>query len=460
MIAKRSTAALLIAVSSALLTSMAGAQVDPWITSDPSDTTTTVATTTTVPAGANPSSTVPATTPGTTPGTTAVPGSTTTTTIYVPPVPPELQGDPRLPFLVDPGEDDPLDIPVAQLSFDPGSVGVLPERVEESKKVLAAAQQALQSAQVRSEAFKISVAGMEAQVSALKSSRRGAVERAAAARKRLRDQAVDAYVRGRSNPKLTLVDLEDASDIGVAREYMGVLMDSQNRLAREYDKLRKSLSSDEGRLAEALGIAKSKQAETRAEVERAFEAVIDANQQLAAYEAGAHAYVKGFVFPVAAEVEFIDSWGFPRMTGTSYQHWHQGTDIFAPLGAPVLASENGVIDRLGTAVLGGNKLWVKGNSGTSYYYAHLAAFAPGIAEGDVVTAGQVVGFVGDTGNAKGTSPHLHFEVHPNGGDVVNGYPLLKAAYGNRPMVRATGPIPAPPALPAAPGAPVPAAPGG
>lgn len=447
MIAKRSTAVLFIAVSSVLLTSMAGAQVDPGTTSDPSDTTTTASTTTTAPGGPNSTSTVPATTPGTTPGITGVPGSATTTTIYVPPVPPELQGDPRLPFLVDPGEDDALDIPVAQLSFDPGSVGVLPERVEESKRVLAAAQQALQAAQVRSEALKTTVAAMESQVSTLKSSRRSAVETAAAARKRLRDQAVDAYVRGRSNPKLSLVDLEDASDIGVAREYMGVLMDGQNRLAREYDELRRSLSSDEARLAEALGIEKSKQAETRAEVESAFRAVIDATRQLAAYEAGAHAYIEGFVFPVAAEVEFIDSWGFPRMTGTSYQHWHQGTDIFAPLGAPVLASENGIIDRLGTAVLGGNKLWVKGDSGTSYYYAHLAAFAPGISEGDVVAAGQVVGFVGDTGNAKGTSPHLHFEVHPNGGDVVNGYPLLKAAYGNRPMVRATVPAPAAPAAP-------------
>ncbi|MGB3412962.1 MAG: M23 family metallopeptidase [Microthrixaceae bacterium] len=444
MIAKRSTAALLVAVSSVLLTSMAGAQVDPGTTPDPSDTTTTtVSTTTTVPGDSNPGPTAPVTT---TPSTTVLPGSTTTT-VYVPPVPPELQGDPRLPFLVDPGEDDALDIPVAQLSFDPRSVGILPERVAESKEVLAAAQQALQAAQVQSETLKTSVAGMEAQVSALKSSRRSAVEKAAVARKRLRDQAVDAYVRGRSNPKLSLVDLQDASDIGVAREYMGVVLDSQNRLAREYDKLRKSLSSDEGRLAEALGIEKSKQTEIRAELERAFKAVIDATQQLAAYEAGAHAYIEGFVFPVAAEVEFIDSWGFPRMTGTSYQHWHQGTDIFAPLGAPVLASENGVIDRLGTAVLGGNKLWVKGDSGTSYYYAHLSAFAPGIAEGDVVTAGQVVGFVGDTGNAKGTSPHLHFEVHPDGGDVVNGYPLLKAAYGNRPMVRATVPVPAVPALP-------------
>lgn len=365
-------------------------------------------------------------------------------------------GDPRLPFLVDPGEDDGLDIPVAQLSFDPLSVGVLPERVAEAKLVLLAAEQAQQAATLHAAELKARVAKTEARVSELSSSRADAVKKAATARKRLRDQAVVAYVRGRSDPKLTLVELKDATDIGVAREYLGVVLDNQNNLAREYEKLRKALSKDEGRLAASLGVEQSRESEARAQLTQANKAVVDATQQLAAYEAGAHAYIEGFVFPVAAEVEFIDSWGYPRMTGTSYEHWHQGTDIFAPYGAPVIASENGVIDRFGSAVLGGNKLWVKGNSGTAYYYAHLSAFAPGIGEGTRVSAGQVVGYVGDTGNAKGTSPHLHFEVHPNGGDVVNGYPLLKAAYGNRMVAKAIAPpppvtIPAPPVAPAPPG---------
>lgn len=443
MIPKRSTATVLVVACSVLLTPVVGAQIDSGSAQDPAEstTTTTVVSTTTSP---------PTSTPGSsTTSTTVAPGATTTT-IYLPPVPPELAADPRLPYLVDPGEDSGLDIPVAQMSFNPLSVGVLPERVAESKLVLAAAIKSLADAKTRAEGLEANVARMQSKVSELSSSRRSAVQKAAAARKRLRDRAVDAYVKGRSDPRLTIVDLSDATDIGVAREYMGVVLDSHQQLAREYEKLRKSLNKAERGMAESLGVEKSKLGESHAEVDLANKAVEDATQQLAAYEAGAHAYVAGFVFPVASEVEFIDSWGYPRMTGTSYQHWHQGTDIFAPYGAPAIASENGVIDRMGTAVLGGNKLWVKGDSGTAYYYAHFAAFAPGLAEGDRVSAGQIVGYVGDTGNAKGTSPHLHFEVHPESGDAVNAYPLLKAAYGNRPMVRATVPVPAAPVPPTPP----------
>ncbi len=82
-------------------------------------------------------------------------------------------------------------------------------------------------------------------------------------------------------------------------------------------------------------------------------------------------------------------------------------------------------------MLGGTKLWLKGQSGTYYYYAHLQSYAEGMAEGTLVNAGDVVGFVGDSGNAQGGAPHLHFQVHPNGGEPVNPYGLLTR--GRRPV---------------------------
>jgi murein DD-endopeptidase MepM/ murein hydrolase activator NlpD len=130
------------------------------------------------------------------------------------------------------------------------------------------------------------------------------------------------------------------------------------------------------------------------------------------------------------------------MTGTVYEHWHEGTDIFAPSGTPLLAVERGVVSRMGNAVLGGITLWLKGESGTSYYYAHLSAYAPGITAGMVVEPGTVLGFVGNTGNAATTPSHLHFEVHPGDGPPINPYPLL---------VVADSFDPAPPATPAAAG---------
>jgi murein DD-endopeptidase MepM/ murein hydrolase activator NlpD len=111
--------------------------------------------------------------------------------------------------------------------------------------------------------------------------------------------------------------------------------------------------------------------------------------------------------------------------GTEYEHAHQGTDILAPKGTPLVACERGIVTEMGTDVLGGTKLWLKGESGTYYYYAHLSAFAEGLSDGTLVEAGDLVGLVGDTGNAKGGPAHLHFEIHPDGGEAVNPYPLLK-----------------------------------
>jgi murein DD-endopeptidase MepM/ murein hydrolase activator NlpD len=130
----------------------------------------------------------------------------------------------------------------------------------------------------------------------------------------------------------------------------------------------------------------------------------------------------GYVFPVFGEVGFSDDYGAPR-AGTG---WHHGNDLYAATGTPVLAVADGTLSRVGINRLGGNRLWLTDDAGNEFYYAHLSAYAPAAVQGARVSAGQVIGFVGNTGQAITTPPHLHFEVHPAGGDSVNPYPYLLA----------------------------------
>ena len=118
----------------------------------------------------------------------------------------------------------------------------------------------------------------------------------------------------------------------------------------------------------------------------------------------------GFVFPVWGESAWIDTYGAFR-AGIS-GNWHHGQDIFAPLGTPILAVADGTVFSVGWNRIGGNRLWLRDRNGNQYYYAHLSAFTPAAANGRQVTAGTVLGFMGNTGDAEGTPYHVHFEVHP------------------------------------------------
>ncbi len=91
-----------------------------------------------------------------------------------------------------------------------------------------------------------------------------------------------------------------------------------------------------------------------------------------------------------------DSFGAPRTTT-----WHHGVDIFAPLGAPILAVADGTLFRVGWNDVGGNRLWLRDGAGNEFYYAHLSAYSPLAQEGAQVKAGDVIGFVGTTGDAAG-----------------------------------------------------------
>jgi murein DD-endopeptidase MepM/ murein hydrolase activator NlpD len=118
----------------------------------------------------------------------------------------------------------------------------------------------------------------------------------------------------------------------------------------------------------------------------------------------------GFVFPIYGTASFGDSFGAPRPDVPG--GWHHGEDIFAAGGSPLLAVADGTLHTIGFNKIGGYRLWLRDTEGDEFYYAHLSAYSPLAVEGRSVKAGDVIGFVGNTGDADGGAPHLHFEIHP------------------------------------------------
>ena len=118
---------------------------------------------------------------------------------------------------------------------------------------------------------------------------------------------------------------------------------------------------------------------------------------------------RGLMVPVAgvAPWQVPDTYDAPREGGRR----HDALDILAPRGTPVLAADDGVILRVGTNALGGNVIWAADESRRlTFYYAHLDRYARGLREGHAVRRGDVIGYVGTTGNAPPGTPHLHFQV--------------------------------------------------
>jgi murein DD-endopeptidase MepM/ murein hydrolase activator NlpD len=138
----------------------------------------------------------------------------------------------------------------------------------------------------------------------------------------------------------------------------------------------------------------------------------------------------GYVFPVFGPTSFGDSFGAPR--GAYVSGWHHGEDIFGPVNAPILAVADGTIFSVGWNQYGGWRFWLRDRLGNQFYYAHLSAYSPLAVDGQEVKAGDVIGFMGNTGDAEFSAPHLHFEIHPaellalDYDGVVAPYPFLIA----------------------------------
>lgn len=131
--------------------------------------------------------------------------------------------------------------------------------------------------------------------------------------------------------------------------------------------------------------------------------------------------LQGYTFPVLGDASYTNDYGAPRAIGP-----HEGNDIFADEGTPIVAVADGVLDRVGWNTIGGYRFWLYDENGNGFYHAHLSAYAPLAQDGARVKAGDVIGFVGHTGNAQGTPDHLHFEIHPGNGAATNPFPYLNA----------------------------------
>ncbi len=308
---------------------------------------------------------------------------------------------------------------------------ILWSSVAEAERKLERSRQAKRDAVAEVRALRLRAKHLDIEQQALDDRTRAVLDELDESLDRYRARAVAGFRRfaASSTARPAAVDPSDLERVmerrrgdRLAEEALVIGGDDLDELAD----LRRSLDGDARSLLDRLRLVTDYQLDAEAMVALADEAIEQAEIEYAAFSAGSEVFVNGVLFPIAGpyQVPLIDSFGFPRMTGTPDEHWHEGIDIFAPRGTPLVAAERGVVTRIGIGRLGGLKFWLVGESGSEWYYAHLDSFAPGLTDGRVVEAGDLLGYVGNTGNAVGTPPHLHLQLHPDGGRPVNPYPLL------------------------------------
>lgn len=404
----------------------ASAQESPGSTTQPA---TTAPPTTAAPTTAAPPAPTASTTPTTTP-TSGVPGSaapgeeeTTTTTI-----------DPDNPLE---GEGPPETAPTARVTVPPreGGYAAQPDfkptavlwgnvRLAEAKVADAVDAHQQSIAQVRS--VRLRIKEIWAGIAELDVATRSTFADLLDAQARLERRALSAFIRGDAFAVSPSIDHDEQLQSMVQKTMVESIFEQDKAVIAEFDLLLDQLDVETRIIYQRLELLESMESLGLDDVEYNRQAIEQAELEARVFRAGSAIYIDGVVFPVQGDVEvpLIDSYGFARMTGTPDEHWHEGIDIFAPTGTALVAAERGVVSNIGTGRLGGARLWLRGESGTDWYYAHLSGFAPGLANGQVVEAGDLLGYVGTSGNAVGTPPHLHMQIHPGGGDPVNPYPLL------------------------------------
>jgi len=216
---------------------------------------------------------------------------------------------------------------------------------------------------------------------------------------------------------------EDAAAV-VVEEIAQLQQQQQDILARADDDLKAAIDRLDREIREKR-IEDDRRAKEKAERERAARRSSGSSSTStpsSGSAAGASSSATtGFICPVQGRTSFIDSWGYPRSGGRK----HKGVDMFATRNTPLVAVVDGRV-KLSSNSLGGWTVHLYSDTGTVYYYAHLESQATDITSGQRVSRGTVVGYVGNSGNARYTSPHVHFEIRP-GGRAVNPYPTVRPA---------------------------------
>jgi len=302
-----------------------------------------------------------------------------------------------------------------------------------------AAQKEFEDAAIAYEAALNDVALLEQKQGRIQASVDSQSETLAQVQDQLEEQAVQMYMMGGFNNPGIIFSASSVDQVMTTEEFLNSatlggqesindLIASKNQLSRFQDDL--DVIHDDLKTAEASALDLLNQQEESMKAEQAAYAKLSARckdltskynkeQALLAARRNGSIQVGDFICPITpGRTSFIDSWGFPRPGGRK----HKGVDMFASRGEPVYAVQSGTASASNNS-LGGITVHLR-SGGITYYYAHLDSrtFSGAIS----VSQGETLGYVGNTGNAAHTSPHLHFEIRP-GGVPVNPYPTVHAA---------------------------------
>ncbi len=289
------------------------------------------------------------------------------------------------------------------------------------------------------------VASLNEDIKSLEAQSAEIAARHAKLKKAVSDMAVSSYINGGNSIGSTSTkgDINETARVDalskiVTRDSQD-MMDVYRKTSEDLDRSREALSSAKQDADQALGevkkrskqieselarlqaLAAKRKAEEAARKERERKANAQASKARLAANPGSAGPSKivagdGWLCPVQGAVAFSNDWGDPRSGGRR----HQGTDIMAARGTPIVASVSGTV-RPHNSAKGGISYYLAGDDGNTYFGTHLSSLS---GAGGRVERGTVVGYVGNSGNASGGPNHLHFEIHPGGGAPVNPYPTV------------------------------------